>query len=169
MRRRSRSSPWTRFAMRKDTSRQPDIGFYSTDSAVWVYTYDARGDVLTKTLSDSASPSVVLQQTTNTYDHLGQLLTATQLNTPTSSVWRYTYDNVGNKKTATDPNGNQTQYSYDNLNRLILQTNPDTSTDTFVYDLVGNVTTRSVTGTSYSNGLQASTALTSIKFLYQGL
>ncbi|GAC1371867.1 MAG: hypothetical protein NVS3B3_01650 [Aquirhabdus sp.] len=61
------------------------------------YTYDANGDVLTKTITDS---------TTNT-----------------SRVWTYTYNSVGQKLTETNPAGEQTTYSYDNNGLLLTVTN----------------------------------------------
>ncbi len=58
------------------------------------YTYDANGNVLTKTITDTtATPNV-------------------------SRVWTYTYNSVGQKLTETNPAGQSTTYVYDNNGSL---------------------------------------------------
>ncbi len=51
----------------------------------------------------------------------------------------YTYDEVGNRISMTDPTGT-TSYSYDYLGRLISVTNPDNKTISYQYDASGNRT-----------------------------
>ncbi len=101
--------------------------------------------------------------TTYTPDSAGRVATETvdagggQGLTPT-----YTYDEVGNKKTVTDPRGNTTTFDYDERNRLIAITYPMTTLPsgstiaaqkTFTYDLAG----RKLTETDENGTLTAYT------------
>ena len=53
----------------------------------------------------------------------------------------YTYDEVGNKITETDPNEHTITFDYDYLNRLTTKTYPDQSTETYTYDKVSRMLT----------------------------
>lgn len=83
------------------------------------YDYDASGNLLTKTVS-------------NTLDATGtQGFNAPVYGTPRK--WSYTYNNVGQVLTATDPNNNVTTYSYD----------PATGNLMSITNALGHVTTLS--------------------------
>ena len=49
----------------------------------------------------------------------------------------YTYDEVGNKATMTDPNGNLTSCTYDAVDRITKIQNPSNENVTFVYNTTG--------------------------------
>ena len=51
-----------------------------------------------------------------------------------------TYDDAGNRKTVTDPNGKATTYAYDAVYRLTSETDPLSHMTSFSYDVVGNRT-----------------------------
>ena len=73
------------------------------------------------------------------YDKLGRLVKVTDaLNGETE----YTYDEVGNRLTQTDPNDHVTRWAYDHLGRVIKRTLPMGQTETFTYDPNGNVLTK---------------------------
>lgn len=88
--------------------------------------------------------------TTYQYDALGRL---TGLQSVAAGNRAYTYDQVGNRLTMTDPAGGHT-YSYDKLYQLTLADYPSgyAFTDTpFAYDKTGNRTTAA--GTAYTANL----------------
>jgi len=96
-------------------------------SAVYTvsYSYDPVGNVLT--MGASAFPSIVNGPTvTYAYDALERLSTAktsysgflTSSAPPNGSTSTYAYDNVGNLKSVTYPNGVVHNYTYDTRNRL---------------------------------------------------
>jgi RHS repeat-associated protein len=108
--------------------------------------YDASGNLLTKTVTDTSASSNVSRTWTYTYNSYGQVLTAQaprtdvnstttyayydctsgaqcgQINTVTDAVghvWRYnTYNPYGQPLTITDPNGVVTTLTYDTRQRL---------------------------------------------------
>ena len=89
------------------------------------YTYDAGGNILSVTGSDSA---------TYTYDAQGQLLTETRGSTTVT----YSYDTFGNLWTVSD--GTDTvAYTYGNSDWKDLLTAYDNHT--IIYDAIGNLTT----------------------------
>ncbi|MFH1859706.1 MAG: RHS repeat-associated core domain-containing protein [bacterium] len=61
---------------------------------------------------------------------------------------RYTYDNLSNRKTMTDPNGGITTYNYDNLNRIIGLITPSNQVTSYEYDSLGRKTKM-----TYPNGV----------------
>ena len=65
-----------------------------------------------------------------TYDDLDRLETETD---SYGRILEYAYDNVGNRSSLTDPDGNRTVYEYDDLNRLdIIRLNANTPEETAV-------------------------------------
>ncbi len=65
----------------------------------------------------------------------------TQVDDSIGRVANYTYDDVGNRLTQADGNGNTTHYSYDAIDRPTVVTDPLTRTTVTQYDPVGNVLT----------------------------
>lgn len=88
------------------------------------YTYDARGNLLTRT--DRAG-----KKWTFTYNDRGQVLTAAN---PTGGVDTFTYDAAGNLASSKDSATGATTYAYDAQNRVTTITRPGGATRTFVYD-----------------------------------
>jgi RHS repeat-associated protein len=97
----------------------------SEGNRTFSYTYDANGNVLTKTITTAgaAAPGVnggaitktLTPQGTWRYTNKspGQGQPAASSGTGTTSTWTYTYNSAGQVLTATDPNGKVTGYAYD--------------------------------------------------------
>ena len=134
------------------------------------YTYDALGNVLTKTLPDPdgagsltapvttytynsnnqllTTTDALGYVTTNAYDNLGRLKSVTQpdpdgAGSLTSPVTSFTYDSRSRLTKVTNALGYDTQYGYDNASQLTSVTTPDP-------DGAGSLTA-SVTGYAYDN------------------
>lgn len=124
------------------------------------WTYDALGRVLTRTLP-------LGQVETSTYDAVGNMATHTDFNgelktytydsnnrvtlityAKDSSTESFTYDNNGNRLTATNAEGTWT-YTYDVMNRLASETQPNGDKLEYGYDNNGNKIQLKVT---YANG-----------------
>ncbi|TAL40201.1 MAG: hypothetical protein EPN97_00550 [Alphaproteobacteria bacterium] len=152
--------------------RQP--GTITAPRLTTAFTYDAAGNVLTRTATDRSGGSTDGQTRawTFTYDDTGHMLTATN---PLSAVTTYTYegDNVATVTDAlghvsritsyngsglplsmTDANGVETTFTYDTRNRLLSRTIHDASgqlppqdaTTNFGYDAAGNLTAITLPG-----------------------
>ncbi|WP_234801458.1 RHS repeat domain-containing protein, partial [Xaviernesmea oryzae] len=65
---------------------------------------------------------------------------------PGGAIWTYTYDMIGNRLTASDPDLGQWSYVYDNAERLISQTDARGAVTSLVYDQLGRLLTKSVKG-----------------------
>jgi len=125
-----------------------------------IYTYDASGNPLTRTETDTSGGATngQVHTWTYTYDSTGHLLTAIN---PLGAVTTYTYsgNNIATVKdalghvskvtsytggglplVALDPNGVQTTFTYDTKNRITSRTT-DGATTQFAYDAVGNMIT----------------------------
>ncbi len=130
----------------------------SYQQSAWKYTYDASGQMLTKT-----DPSGYT--TTYNYDSEGKVISSQDpegkikaisyqpsANTVTvtekdGGVWTYKYDPLLNVTTQkTDPQGNTTTYTYDSYKNLISTTGPDGKITSYTYDEYGNMA--SVTDTA---------------------
>jgi RHS repeat-associated protein len=96
------------------------------------FTYNARSQT-TKVKDELA------QEYTFTYDALGRVLTQTRNGTTIT----FTYDNVGNRATRTDYNGNVSTYTYDDLNRLtaIAYTGATGENASYTYDDLSRILT----------------------------
>ena len=102
------------------------------DSGDLTFTYDASGNLLTRT--DSLGNT-----TTFTYDPVFSQVTS--ITDPLGNVTKYTYDASGNKASATDPNGNTTTYVYNTFGQLIQSTNSLGGKTIHSYDSFGNEAT----------------------------
>lgn len=103
-------------------------------------------------------------ETTYEYDDMSRLLS---IITSGSEPISYTYDNIGNRLTMTNDDGEH-GYTYDNIYQFTNITYPDTSSTTYNYDSVGNRT--SVTNGSIeeytTNNLNQYTAIDDTGYSY---
>ncbi|MDQ0045590.1 RHS repeat-associated protein [Variovorax boronicumulans] len=93
------------------------------------YTYDAFGNTLTKTVTDTATSKAQLWQWT--YDARSLVNTSIE---PNGAVTSYTYDTRGNTLTSTNALGHVTSYTYDTANRVASATAPNGLVTTYTYD-----------------------------------
>ncbi|MGF6348361.1 RHS repeat-associated protein [Variovorax sp. W2I14] len=93
------------------------------------YTYDAFGNTLSKTVTDTATSKAQLWQWT--YDARSLVNTSIE---PNGAVTSYTYDTRGNALTSTNALGHVTTYTYDTANRVASTTAPNGLTTTYTYD-----------------------------------
>jgi RHS repeat-associated protein len=105
------------------------------------YTYDALGNALSKTVTDTATNKAQLWQWT--YNSSQLVDTATD---PSGAVTSYTYDTRGNVLTVTNALGHVTSYAYDTANRVVSSTAPNGLVTTYTYDQRDRLLTQSVGG-----------------------
>ncbi|WP_454901164.1 RHS repeat-associated core domain-containing protein [Variovorax boronicumulans] len=103
------------------------------------YIYDALGNTLSKTITDTATNKAQLWQWT----YNAQQLVATAAE-PNGAVTSYTYDPRGNTLTSTNALGHVTTYAYDNANRVASTTAPNGLVTTYTYDLRDRLLTQTV-------------------------
>jgi RHS repeat-associated protein len=96
------------------------------------YGYDSLWRKTSETDGRGSTSGDPYYTTTFIYDNADRLV-QTIGPAPDSITRTYTYDQVGNKISETDGNGNMTDYSYDNNNNLLTVTD-STGTTTYVYD-----------------------------------
>lgn len=154
--------------------RGRQLGTVAAPRLTTAFTYDAAGNVLTRTETDRSGGSTDGQVRTRTftYDDTGHMLTATN---PLGAVTTYTYDgdNVATVTDAlghvskitsyngsgfplsmTDANGVETTFTYDERNRLLSRAShdpsgldaPEDATTNFGYDAAGNLTAITMPG-----------------------
>lgn len=86
-------------------------------------TYDANGNILTKTITPSTGTGVLT--TTYAYDDDNRLVSQTNQLGKTQT---YTYNALGNIVTKTDENGIKTEYTYDYRGKVLSETkDPESS------------------------------------------
>jgi len=105
------------------------------------YTYDAAGNVLSKTVTDTAMNKAQVWQWT--YNAQQLVATATE---PNGAVTSYTYDVRGNVLTSTNALGHVTNYGYDTANRVVSSTAPNGLVTTYTYDARDRLLTQTVGG-----------------------
>lgn len=110
-------------------------------SRTTAYTYDAAGNALTKTVTDTATNKAQLWQWT--YNAQQLVATATE---PNGGVTSYTYDTRGNVLTSTNALGHVASYTYDNANRVSSTTAPNGLVTIYTYDLRDRLLTQTVDG-----------------------
>jgi YD repeat-containing protein len=127
--------------------RQPDL--ITEPSRTTAFTYDALGNVLTKTITDTTVTPNVARTWTYTYDSYGRMLTAKGPRTDVNSTTTYTYYTCttgyqcGQLNTVTDPVGNITTYNTYNAHGQPTQiTDPNGIVTTLAYDLRTRLTDR---------------------------
>jgi RHS repeat-associated protein len=107
------------------------------------YTYDAVGNILTQTESDTTAGSSngQVRISSYTYNANSQLLSMTDAR---GQAWIYTYDAQGNRASSTNPAGHASSYTYDGAGRVLTETAPSTNNTGLVtsyqYDPRGRVT-----------------------------
>lgn len=117
-------------------------------------TYDAAGNLLTKTVTDTASQQS--RTLTYTYNSLGQILTADGPRTDVNDITTYSYyadttatHHVGDLHTVSNALGHVTTFSaYDANGRLLSLTDPNGLVISFAYDTRGRLTEKTVDGNS---------------------
>ncbi|WP_185545959.1 RHS repeat-associated core domain-containing protein [Variovorax sp. KBW07] len=105
------------------------------------YTYDAFGNTLSKTITDTATNKAQLWQWTYT----AQGLVSSQTE-PNGAVTSYTYDLLGNVLTATNAIGHVTSYTYDTANRVVSTTAPNGLVTAYTYDARDRLLTQTIGG-----------------------
>jgi RHS repeat-associated protein len=114
----------------------------STLEGSWAYSYDATGQLITVTMSDSKTVHY-------TYDAAGNrsMVTTSASTTGYATNNMNQYTSVGNTSYRYDADGNVISkmdggqnwtYSYDDENRLVAMTMPDGSSRSYEYDCLGN-------------------------------
>lgn len=98
------------------------------------YTYDAQGNRLSETVTDTATG----QARTWQWSYLPNGLTGS-VTGPRGGVWRHGYDVAGNRTSVKNPQGLETQYAYDAAGRVIRQTAPSGLVTTYAYDQRGRL------------------------------
>lgn len=111
------------------------------DNRTTAYTYDAGGNILTKTATDTATGKAQLWQMT--YNAQKLVETATD---PNGAVTRYAYDTRGNVLTSTNALGHVTSYTYDTASRVASLTAPNGLATTYTYDARDRLLTQTVGG-----------------------
>ncbi|WP_184642697.1 RHS repeat-associated core domain-containing protein [Variovorax guangxiensis] len=105
------------------------------------YTYDAIGNVLTRTITDTVTNKAQLWQWTYNAQQLVDVATE-----PNGAVTSYTYDPRGNVLTSTNALGHITSYAYDLANRVVSSTAPNGLVTTHTYDQRDRLLTQTVGG-----------------------
>jgi RHS repeat-associated protein len=115
------------------------------------FSYDSSGNLLTKTITDTAVSPNVSRTWTYTYDGYGQVLTATGPRTDVASTTTYTYYTCttgyqcGELHTVTDAVGNVTTYNtYNAHGQPLTITDPNGIVTTLTYDARLRMTSRQV-------------------------
>lgn len=105
------------------------------------YTYDAQGNTLSRTITDTATSQARLWQWT--YNPQGLVATQTE---PNGAVTSYTYDTLGNLTKAVNALGHETLYAYDTANRVTSSTAPNGLATSYTYDARDRLLTQTVGG-----------------------
>jgi RHS repeat-associated protein len=98
------------------------------------YTYDALGNKLTETITDTATG----QARTWAWTYNAQGLNATHTDAA-GQEWTYTWDSQGNRTGVRDPLGHETAYTFDAAGRVLTQTGPNRAPLAWTYDARGRV------------------------------
>ncbi|MBC5764484.1 RHS repeat-associated core domain-containing protein [Ramlibacter albus] len=104
-------------------------------------TYDSFGNVLTQTVTDTATG----ESRTWGWAYGANNLPATATD-PKGGVWTFSYDSFGNRTGLRDPLGQVTSWTYDDADRVISQTDPTGLVTRYAYDLLGRVVTQERSG-----------------------
>ncbi|WP_307592892.1 RHS repeat-associated core domain-containing protein [Variovorax paradoxus] len=105
------------------------------------YTYDALGNMLSKTITDTATNNAQRWQ----WIYNASQLVKTTIE-PNGAVTSYTYDPRGNVLTTTNALGHVTSYTYDGANRVVGTTASNGLATTYTFDLRDRLLTQTVGG-----------------------
>lgn len=105
------------------------------------YTYDALGNKLSETVTDTASS--VSRTSSWTYNAQGLTATSTM---PNGATTQFSYDASGNLGTTTNALGHVTRRGYDSGGRVTSQVDPSGLTTTFAYDSRGRLLSQNAGG-----------------------
>jgi RHS repeat-associated protein len=131
------------------------------------YTYDALGNKLTETRTDTATS----QARTTAYTYTPQGLLATMADPrsaaagPSSAPWQFTYDALGNRTRVKNPLNQETVYTHDAAGRTLTETAPNGLRSAYTYDLRGRLLTAT---TSPSVAVTTATEVTSYTYTPSG-
>jgi RHS repeat-associated protein len=98
------------------------------------YTYDALGNELSMTVTDTSNGASRTWLKTYTASALLETMTD-----PKGGVWRYAHDALGNRTAVTDPLGQVTRYTYDAGGRMATATDPLGLVTRYGYDARGRL------------------------------
>ncbi|WP_221885742.1 DUF6531 domain-containing protein, partial [Variovorax sp. MHTC-1] len=110
------------------------------------FSYDAQGNLLSRTITDTAGSPNTVRTWQWTYNTQGLVATETA---PNGAATSYEYDTQGNLTKSTNALGHATLYAYDSANRLVSQTSPNGLNSTYTWDARDRLLTRTIgAGTS---------------------
>jgi RHS repeat-associated protein len=136
------------------------LRFVDENGTVTLNEYDARGNVVRITEAVGTAAERVTEYGYDQYGQMTLMRSVGDARTATAEL-AYTYDDVGNVETVTDPEGGVTSYTYDVMGNVLTQidrrgklwsatydasgnvltvTDPLDHVVTFIYDRVGNLT-----------------------------
>lgn len=103
------------------------------------YTYDALGNVLTQTETDTTgnASNGQIRTWSYTYNANSQM---TAMTDPRGQVWQYGYDAQGNRFSSTNPLSHLSISSFDGAGRMLTETAPNGLVTSYQYDPRGRVT-----------------------------
>ncbi|TWO70301.1 hypothetical protein FN976_15015 [Caenimonas sedimenti] len=119
-------------------------------------TYDASGNKLSETITDSASGQTRAWAWTYTAQGLVDTLTD-----PEGGTWRLGYDGAGNRTSVRDPLNRETRWTHDAAGRILTQTDPGGLVTSYSYDARGRLTGIQRAGEASAYGYNATGQLTS--------
>ncbi|MBC5765647.1 RHS repeat-associated core domain-containing protein [Ramlibacter albus] len=100
-------------------------------------TWDALGNLLTRTVTDTATGEVRTWRWTYAANNLPTSMTDSE-----GATWQYAYDSVGNRIREKDPLGLETVYTHDAGGRVLTQTDPSGLVTRYTYDGRGRLLTQ---------------------------
>jgi RHS repeat-associated protein len=162
-----------------------DANFREPDSiteagSITSFTYDASGNVLTKTTTDTSTTPNVSRTWSFTYNSFGQVLTAKGPRTDLNATTTYAYytclsgAQCGRLSTVTDALGNVTTINaYNAFGQPLSITDPNGVNTTLTFDAQGRPTSRQVAGETtllsyYATGLPQRVTLPDSSYLQYG-
>jgi len=111
------------------------------------FTYDANGNLLSRSETDTSPHNSGSRTTTFTYDSNGQVLTIDGPRTDVTDITTFDYNAQGNRTQSANALGQETQFtSYDASGRLLSMTDANGIVTQLTYDPRGRLLSRTVAG-----------------------